>query len=320
MFSSWSAWDFIKSYPEVINSSRMCPIGVVFYSDAIEPLILSRLPAHKFGKNNKRVMLGEQLTRDWMEQYFFGQDLFSMEESFLVLHAQNIPVDGVELLIERGMEIEKTVLFSFTKENKSTKKLFDKSEISFHKITEPRFYEGGKLLSFLAMMLDYPLPYPIQNYLLEALPWDAESLLVAITQLKNHHPDLSNVMVDEVKSLIGIQKVDQFQLATLLSQKKLNQFFEKLALVDLDYEQWRQFFVFMQGHLLKLADPTYIDKKNRPSKYDNEIRGAAGLWKEDQLLSLSAYFSDREKEAKQRSPLLGANLKKSYLKGIVIER
>jgi hypothetical protein len=317
MLSEWNPWDFVKANPDVVRTDFQGPTGIWFFSAEIEPIILKRLPVQKYSADQKRVVLGDQLTRDWIERYLMAEDLFSAQESFLVLHAQNIPVDGLNYLKEHGDHIVKDVLFSFTKETKSLSSFFKDVPFAFHRIGAPKFYESGKLLSFLAAEFGGTLHYEVQNYLLEALDNDVESFVNALQKLTNHYSDLSKVTPDQVRSVVGVSRLDQFKMAQALSQKKFKFFFEKLSQTQLDFEQWRELFSFLQGHLLKLADPSYMQNKKRLSKYDQEIKSASKLWSEEELLHFSKYFIERETEAKQKSFLLTANLRKSYLKQLV---
>ena len=69
----------------------------------------------------------------------------------------------------------------------------------------------------------------------------------------------------------------------------------------------------MQGHLLKMADPSYISKKTRPSKYDKQIERQSLNWCKADLQQAMRLFGELQLDAKSKDPFLFQKLKNQYL-------
>ena len=101
-------------------------------------------------------------------------------------------------------------------------------------------------------------------------------------------------------------------MAEEFAQKKQT-FFSELLRLELADKELIEFFRFMQGHLLKMLDTSYADKKNRLSKYDKALMAHSRLWKDSQLKRAIHHFSELELMAKRKDKTLQEKMRQNYL-------
>ena len=83
--------------------------------------------------------------------------------------------------------------------------------------------------------------------------------------------------------------------------KKFKPFFESVSQAPLNFESFRSLCSFMQTHLIKLADPSYIKGKAKPSQYDKKILSESKLWKSAELRRSLRFFGELEILAKSKN-------------------
>ena len=76
----------------------------------------------------------------------------------------------------------------------------------------------------------------------------------------------------------------------------------------------QRFFAFMQKHMGKICDSSYLNSKKKLSKYDRQILSCSKIWKKDDAMRSIDYFKDLEVEARLRKPLLSQRLRRDYLR------
>lgn len=72
--------------------------------------------------------------------------------------------------------------------------------------------------------------------------------------------------------------------------------------------------MFMQGHLIKVMDPSYLAQKPRLTSYDKDIQSTSRLWKPNELLEAIAEFNHWEILSKRKESLLWSELKHAFLR------
>jgi hypothetical protein len=65
--------------------------------------------------------------------------------------------------------------------------------------------------------------------------------------------------------------------------------------------------------LYKLYDVSYIEKKDRPTKYDKEILNHSKLWTKQQLSEQIEIISQYERWAKMKSNMLINHMRMDYM-------
>src|SRR5690606_17590964 len=122
-------------------------------------------------------------------------------------------------------------------------------------------WEFNKLLDFVCSYLRLPLSFEAKTWILEAMENNLANFYNSCCLIKINHPEAKEVSLKEVRELLTTEKLDQFQLASLIARKKNKEFYEKLTALEGDFEKMRGFFMFMQSHLVKMADTSYLGKK-----------------------------------------------------------
>jgi DNA polymerase III delta subunit len=311
MLSKWLPWDFIRNHPQtVLNQKGLYTL--YSYDSFMERILLNRLYSRNWNDELK-VVTGNEITVEWIEENLKTLSLFGGMSSYLILQAEGLPTATKNYLLEEKLELDCYLILSFSTNNALFEQMSKQVEGTFLKVEEPRFWEGAKLLNFLSEETSIRLPYDVQNYILGSLPNTTMDLMTALTMINLHFPGGENASLAQIKELISPVKLDQFALASLFSEKKRTHFFKKLVERDIGFDSLRTIFAFMQGHLFRLADPSYIEKKARPSKYDKEILAYTKLWKKGELEKEMRIFGELEIEAKRKSANLKDQLRVEYL-------
>lgn len=313
MHSKWFPWDFFKNNPKVVEADGKGIFAISVFDSFLESLL-----SHKLKRTGEfRVVVGSEFNQGWIDSNFSTMDLFSMgsTENYRLVRPEDADKKVMEDLISGEVKIEdRQFVMIFT----STSKIFDKmaktDHINTSKVEEPRFWEKGKYLSFLAREMGVPLGNDVHAYLLSAIPNTTGEYVHALRTIRLHSENPSQPMsLAQVKELVNETRVDQFALATLFGKRDKKSFFKSLIEIEIDFDALRMLFGFMQGHLTRILDPSYIKKKNRPSKYDKEIEMHSPLWKDAELVQEIHLFSTLELMAKEKNVLLKNRLRELYL-------
>jgi DNA polymerase III delta subunit len=248
----------------------------------------------------------------WIEEEFQTLSLFGGGESFVIHQAQDMKSDVFEAI--QSLELsDRFLVLAFETENQTWKKLIKENRVPTLVIEAPRFWEINKLLDFVASYLRLPLSFESKNWILDSIENDLSSFYNTCTVLKLNYPESREIKIDEVKSLFTLDRLDQFSMASSFARKKFDVFFDRLTQLEGDFEKMRQFFNFMQSHLIKMADTSYLGKKPRLTQYDKDLQGTAKLWSTDDLNREIRRFSSWEILSKKKDHSLWHELKKSYL-------
>lgn len=307
MLSSWSIWDYFKSHFKNLKShnslhSFFIPdpfVGNIFYKKIT-------------AEENFRILSGSEITNVWIEENLCSLSLFGNSDYFLINHAELISKNSLEEILQRASEFsERLVVLIFTKDVPLRKKIME-LEGTHISIEPPKFWEMDKLLEFFSDQLGVRLGFEAKQYILEAIPQESSSIYTALSMLKLNYPNQSEISITQTEAVLTETKLDQFLLANFYSRKEKIKFYEKLLSIEFEFDKFRSFFSFMQGHLMKLADPTLLNKKPRLTKYDKDILANSKLWKLTELKNEIRFFSELEILSKKKSSFLQPKLQSYY--------
>ncbi len=285
MLSRWTPWEFFDANPQVINPQNKGIYSFFSFDGLINKIIQDRLPQDVFEGGKIKVMMGKEITPSWLEDTFCGLTLFGGNESYLVHNANELSSSSQEYLLNTSIDWSgRFFILVFQKDTTFRKELIKKKIGTHVTIQGPPFWHIGKLLDFLADVYKVRLSYESKAYILSAIDNDCTSFAMALNILALNYPDQIQVEIDQVKTLLKATRLNQFALASLLGSRRFTKFYEQLLQVDCSSEDLLKFSFFIKSHLAKLLDPSYINQKNRPSKYDKEIMQHAKLWERQQLL------------------------------------
>ncbi|MEI8347954.1 MAG: hypothetical protein WCG27_10845 [Pseudomonadota bacterium] len=309
MYFKLSPWDFFERYPHGLPAEGNDFHAYWTFDPFIEKFALNRLRKNLTGEH--KILLASELTLEWAEQNLLYQDFFSQNSCYLILMADSLPATVKNFFLENKLTLEgRSLFFFFNKENSWFDNLCQKRpEGHYVRIEAPRFWENTKLLDFLLKEMNITLSYEIKNYLLQSLPSEVSELYNSLELLQLSYPKTDKITLAMAKELITPHHLDQFQMASLWGQKKKAEVLKKLIEMSDNQQVMIGFFSFMQNHLLKLADPSYLQSKGRPSKYDQEIDRLATQWTPVELEQDLQFLGQGELAAKKKTPLFDHWLK-----------
>lgn len=314
MHSKWQIWDFFSSF----NREHLQTFEGILALNTFDPICLKMVKDYLTRGAGDRVIyykMAQEVTREWIEEEFQTLSLFGNSESFFIHQAHDLKADILELI--SNLEVTgRFIILSFENEQTAWKKLVKEGKIPTLTIESPRFWELNKLLDFVCAHLRLPLSYEAKTWILEALENDLGTFYNACCLIKLNHPEAREVGLKDVKELLTLEKLDQFQMASLLARKKQKDFYDKLVLLEGDFEKMRGFFMFMQSHLIKMADTSYLSGKPRLTQYDKDLQSTAKLWKEADLMNEIERFNCWELLSKKKDSHLWHEIKEAHLRAM----
>jgi hypothetical protein len=312
MHSKWQIWDFFSSTSRDSIKSQHGLVALKTFDPTSLKLVKDYL-LRDFNKGLLHHKLGSEITKPWIEEEFLTLSLFGNTDNFFIHQANDISQDAWDLLSSIDLT-ERTIILSFENELGPWKKMAKEGKIFSLIIEEPRFWEFNKLLDFVCTYLRLPLSYESKGWILDSLENDLGSFYNACYLLKMNYPDSSEIQLMDVKELLVLEKLDQFQLASFFSRKKNYEFYSKLIRLEGDFEKMRSFFMFMQSHLIKMLDTSYLNQKSRLTQYDKEIQSTSKLWSSSDLMLGIERFNEWEILSKKKNGLLWSEIKKQHLR------
>lgn len=314
MHSKWQIWDFFSSY----NRDTLKSFEGILALNTFDPICLKMVKDYLTRGMDDKILhykMGSELTKPWVEEEFQTLSLFGNTESFFIHQAHDLSADMIEVLSKSDIT-GRFVLLSFENELTAWKKLVKDGKIATLVIEPPRFWELNKLLDFVCNYLRLPLSYEAKSWMLDALENNLGTFYNACCLIRLNHPDTKEVSLSDVKELLTLEKLDQFQMASLVARKKHKEFFEKLVALEGDFEKMRTFFNFMQSHLIKMADTSYLAQKPRLTQYDKDLQSSSKLWKGPELMEQVERFNRWELLCKKKDSHLWHEIKESHLRSL----
>lgn len=312
MLSKWQIWDFFSS----VRPDYLEGVSGTIVLNTFDFQSLKLIKDHLFKNLSTTVhhKLASEVTWDWIENEFLTLSFFSTSESFFIHQAQDLSSDLLEKLVNLNLD-NRFIMLNFESENASFKKLVKEKNVRILQVEAPRFWETAKLLDFTAALVRLPLSYDAKTWMLNSLENTFQQFYNSCCLIKLNYPGAPEVSLKQVQELFEVDRLDSFHLAAVFGKKSFREFYGELIKLEGDFEKMRGFFLFMQSHLIKVADPSYLDGKDRLSQYDKGILQVSKLWKQEELLHWVGVFNDLEIMAKRKDSTLWSLLKRSYLSG-----
>lgn len=286
---------------------------------AFDPLALRLMKDHLLSgiavDGRPKQVSGSDASVSWVEDQFLSLGLFGNHESWVINAPDDVPAAAKDAFLRDDLMLDgRVVAFAFHTDSAFMKKLLKAGSVSHLQIEAPRFWETAKLVDFLCAFFQLPLAADAKQYILQAVENEFMPLFDAFRLVKLNHPESRSISAAEARSLIGVDRLDQFALATDMGKKAWRPFFERLLSVEADFERWRAIFGFLQSHLIKLADPRYADGKDRLSKYDQEIVTLAKGWRPEEARDLLLQIQAWELACRKKDPFLPTLLRQALLR------
>lgn len=302
-FSSYKR-DFLKSFQGIVAINTFDPVCLKLVKDYLTKELYDKVIYYK---------MSEDVTKAWIENEFQTLSLFTNTDNFFIHQAQDLPLDVLANLSDTTIA-DRFVILSFEDDQAAWKKLVKDNKFSTIMIEPPKFWENNKLLDFICSYFRLSINHQAKLWILESQENNLTSFYNVCSLIKINFPDSKEVKLDDLKSLLTQERLDQFNLANLFGRKKFKEFFEKLRLLEGDFEKMRTFFNFMQNHLVKMADTSYLADKNRPNQYDRELQASSKLWKTEEIITEVEKFNRWEICCKRKDPFIWHEIKEDYLR------
>ena len=312
MHSKWQIWDYFSSF----QKDYLSTFNGVLALNTFDPLCLKLMKDFLVRGAGGRIIhhkLAGEVSRNWIEEEFQTLSLFGGSDCFFIHQAQDLKADILDLLSKLDLT-DRFLILSYEADGVSWKKLMKDGAIGTLVIEPPRFWELNKLLDFVANYLRLPLSYDAKTWILDALENNLSVFYNTCTVLKLNLPDAKEVSVADVKNLFTLDKLDQFAMASLFTRKKFSDFYDRLVQLEGDFDKMRGFFNFMQSHLIKLADTSYLALKPRLTQYDKDLQSTAKLWKSEEIIREIQRFNQWEIRSKKKDNFLWNDLRQIHLR------
>ncbi len=317
MHSKWKIWDYFRA-----NQAPIDPSVRVYAFNCFNPFIFkmikSKIDYSLFENHELKVILGKELTEDWIREKLKTMDLFGGAESYLIQSAEDISENCWRILFAEDDLIldNRYLIFNFNKVDTSFKQLvkFDSDKLKIVSINAPAFWEENELIRFLADHFQVYLDYKAIEAIKAEVNFDFTAYFHLFNAIKQSYGDKLNVTNTDINELFSDFKLDQFGLAELFSTKRFKEFYQKFIPIVERQSNVIPFLYFMQSHLLKIYDPAAIESKSKHTKYDRQILAQANMWNKADLAKAIAYFSDLLIQVKSRDTFCEYKIKRDYLK------
>jgi len=300
MHFSLPPWTFFPELDKNLLKNKGNFLGVSVKDPYLEALFIHFLKRNEVYKGFISVE-GKAIDSDWFDRNLGSFDLFSSNETIVITKAEHLVPDVAARFIEDYSKVTRRLVLVFSSKSgfyqKCIKKLQDDL---FFTITQPRFWEKETFFRFLSKTLNIRLSREVESYLIKSLPDKSSDYVRAFNILRLHFGnDCRSIALEKVQELIPPEFLDSFFLADLYSEKKQKLFWNKLIDLEASGTSLQEFFGFMQSHLLKLSDPSYVDGKKTLNSYDKKIIAQSRLWRKSELHSSIRSFGELQVEAKR---------------------
>jgi DNA polymerase III delta subunit len=294
---------------KVLEALKQSRCAIVTFPDCFMERVVIQTLEDKYTK-----AYGPDLTIGWLEDNVISPGLFGSTGPYLILESDKMNAKVKTFLAEADLEntlASDNQLLFFTH-----KKIADKSLTgAINQVTYegPKFWEMNKYVDVLADFFNLSLNPQVKNYITNAVEGTAENYYNALMIISSYKTQ-GDISIDLVKKLIRPQHLNNFDLADLFNAKNMKRFFISLLVIENDYDVYRTFFSFIQGHIVKMMDTGYTASKKKLSKYDQSIVNASRRWSREELNHYLELFAHFEILSKQRNDWLRDEIRLNYLK------
>lgn len=313
MHSKWKVWDFFKSHNDTLKSGEHGLYSFYAFDPLISKFFIDRVPRKILEDNRFHVHIGNEITPQWVEDNLMSLGLFGNNESYLIHFAEKLPKSVQELFLSNQILCDnRFVVLIFNDQNEFAKKLQKSENIQSIEVSPPMFWENKELLEFFSSYLEVYLSYEASQLILESVEPGCSEYYNLLNQLKINYPS-EKIDKDKLLQVIEKNKLDQFELAGLFSARKFNDFYQ-LLIDRMSENSFYSLNYFLQSHLLKLLDPSYLEGKKKLSKYDRQILSDSQKWQKLNIERAISYFKKLEILHRENEEIFIKTLKKDYLK------
>ncbi len=302
MHSKWKIWEYLNDKVASIHLNQGVNAFHCYHPIAFK-MIKDKIDRNQLSEGRFKVLMGKECNSQWYEDTFRSLSLFGSNESFLIHNAEEIPSDVKECLIKELDSLQdQIILLNFNKEDEFFKKLkkIKEETIQSVSIIAPAFWEEDALLNFLSKYFNVYLDYDATEYFKSKVPFEFYSYYQFLEQTYLLY-GTQKVSLESLNEVLDTVKFDTFKLAESFGSKKLKVFYELIIEAYQNGEDLIGPLYFLQSHIQKLFDQSYLEKKARLTKYDKQIIHQSKLWKKNELIKAETYIGEVLIELKTNS-------------------
>ena len=321
MHSKWKIWDFLAARPKVLNN-KVQIFCLQSFDSFILKILKERIDYSLFEEKKLHIKMGKEVTSSWIEDNLIAMNLFGTQESYLVHSADDLSEDAFSLIFEdESTSFDgRFLIFNFEKDSSNLKKLKKIKSEKFELITieRPAFWEEMEMVNFFSNYFKVYLSAAAIDFVRTRVNFDFTVYYNLFRNIQLHFGDKLDISRDEVGSLIDDLKIDQFELVELLGTKRFKHFYKKFVEVIDDGQDIIQLMYFIQSHLSKVFDSSFLEGKAKLTKYDRQIMAHEKIWNKDDIVRVLNFFSDLIILAKKKDNKLELLAKSKHLKTLNI--
>lgn len=308
----WKIWDFFRNISHHIGKESLH--AFICKDTFVLQEIKTQLKSFWPESSELKIVFGEELTTEWWEDNFLSLSLFGNSESYIVLNASSLKSDHLEILKREDLFLQdRKVFFLFNQENDFCKKMVKNDNVNVHILEEAKHWEGRELFDFWCSQFKLSLSYQAKEKALILLNHESSEFINLLKVLEVNHADKKEISLSHLEEVITPTRFNKFELAELFCSRKFKEFYQKLLDLNPNKKEIEDFAYFMQGHLIKVLDPSLISQKNYLSKYDKNIMSHSRLWNEQKLQNAMIYFEEIVLRSRNQDPFLDFEFKTKLL-------
>ena len=275
----------------------------------IEQIIKSKI---NWNDQLYRTFFGTEITNEFIEDNFENLNFFSEPSNLVIFEADKIEKKLLEKIFAENFNTENGNIYLFFNSNRTTNDFLKKIKSEGFEIEEMKSWENQKVLKFLLNEKKIKLNFECENFILENKEPSVESYMSVINELLINFSD-EELTLNNLKNLIVKDRYEFFDLLDIYHQDR-KKFLIIFSRKSLDFDWMRQFATSMESHLIKVLYPDEIKKKDRPSKYDQNILRWSELESREKLKYDLSWFARINIEAKSRNEFLKESIRLEILK------
>jgi len=305
MFSKFLPWDLARARSNLIDEGQKGIFAFLSPDPFFERLFLRKIPHHWIEGGSFEVQLGNELTVNWIEENWINIGLFGDNKPGMVLLADQMPKESKTFLLENEAYFQdRLIVLCFQSSLKHWDEFKANEKVTAVQMEAPRFWESRKVLQFLCDEMGFDLSYDVFNFVLDNVPFETGDYIQSLKNLALESGSLKIHDMHLVHRAISMHRLDHFELATLFGSKHRHHFLATLEKSQPEFEELISLFSFMEKHVGKLLDPSYVQNKAKPSKYDKEIEAHSRLWKSHELTRELEFMSQMIIHAKRKDAMM----------------
>ena len=261
-----------------------------------------------------RIFFAHEVTVGLLEDELLGLNLFSQKKHCFILNAHDLSKGVIDFLFNTEIDwLQVPSTFLSTKANPLLNKFFAR-EGHHHYLEWPKFWEMGELLELFVSHYGLSLDGEAKRFLVDSLEQTSRHYFEACHLLKSEYPEGTSLNAHDVERVIKKNRFDPFILGSQLGSRNFQEFYATLVNRDYSFDEMRQAFLFLQSHVVKLLDSSYVKRKSRPSQYDRQIVAHGKKWQTAELVELLQQLARFELASKEKDSSLKNQLRLHYLR------